>query len=108
MVRRPPIQTAFQNTERVIELIPRYGLGALAVAQLPCLLVRKREGIFDPSETPVVSKRHIAPLTTCVGERDQMCCEIAAIDGGDVSRIERTQILGVIPIEEVTSKAGEL
>ena len=108
VVHRLPIQTGTQKTERVIELIPCHGLSAPAVVQLSRLMLRKPESIFDPGETPAISERQIAPLTACVGECDQMRGQIAAVDRGDVLRIERTQVLCVVPIVEMTSKAGEI
>jgi hypothetical protein len=47
-------------------------------------------------------------LVTGVGERDQVAREIAAVDGRDVFRLQRAQILGGIPVEEVAAEALQL
>ncbi len=107
-VRWPSIHARLQKAERVVELIPRYSLSAPAVAQLLCLVACKREGIFDSGKTPGVRERQIAPLPARIGERDQMRGQIAAVDGGDVLRIERSQVPCAVPIVEMTAKAGEI
>ena len=42
-----------------------------------------------------------APLTACVGERDQVSSKVPTVNRGYVLRIERTQLTGIVPIEEV-------
>ena len=45
------------------------------------------------------------PLLAGVGDRDEMTSQIAAVDGGNISGLERLEIAGVIPIVEVAAKA---
>ena len=43
-------------------------------------------------------------LLAGIGEGDEMAREIAAVDGGNVLRIERPEVDGIVPIVEVAAE----
>ena len=99
--RRTPAASA---VERVVELVPGHGLGAPAVAQLVRRLAREVERVRDAGEALRGSWRADGPLPAGVGERDQVAGQVAAVDGGDIPRIERAQIAGVVPVVEMPAE----
>ncbi len=46
-----------------------------------------------------------APFLARIGDCEQVCSQIAAIDRGDILRFERSQIARVIPVVEVAAKS---
>ena len=60
-----------------------------------------------PARRCASRERLSRPFPARIGERDQMPGQIAAVDGGDISRIERAQIARVVPVVEMTAEARE-
>ena len=93
--------------EGVVELAPRYRLRSAPVVQAARVLTREVECVRDTGETPPIREGMTSPLPQCIGERDQVAGEIAAVDGGDVSGIERPEIARAVPVIEMAAEAIE-
>ena len=77
---------------------------AAVVRQLRQAFVEDRHRIEDTLEVALkVDCRRFRPFGTGCRHRHQMAGEIAAIDGGNVQRIERLQRRRVIPVEEMAA-----
>ncbi len=75
--------------ERVIELTPGHRLRPVPIAQAKRLFVREVDSVGDAGEARRVDDGAIPPFPADIGERDEVPGQVAAVDGGDVSRIER-------------------
>src|SRR5208282_1869489 len=80
-------------------------LGLAAVKQTGALGAGYVERVGDAAEALRNVEWTVAPLPARVGERDEMSCQIAAVDGGYVSRLQGSKISRVVPIQEVTAHA---
>ena len=99
------MQVSHEECEGVIDLTPGDGLGAATVTQGVDLFHHDVESVTDPLQTHC--RIEVVPIGACVGERDEMSCKIAAIDGRDILWIERTKIARAVPVVEMSSKAGK-
>ena len=93
--------------ERVVELAPGHGLRAAPVAQPVRRFAGEVERVGDPGQALRGRRRHDGPLPAGIGERDQVAGQVAAVDDGDVGRIERAQIARVVPVVEMAAKPRE-
>ncbi len=91
--------------ERVVELAQGHGLGLAAVAQAGGFRAGYVESVGDAVEASLRRNRTASPFPARVRQRDQVSGQIAAVDGGHVSRVERAQIARVVPIVEVSAEA---
>ncbi len=96
-----------EPVERLVELLPGHGLRAPVLGERPQRLAGERERVRDPGEPLRFQHRTLDPLATGPVERDQMTREIAAVHRGDVLRVERPQVLRVVPVVEVAAEALE-
>ena len=71
-------------------------------------LTRQLERIRDPSEALRRRRCQNGPLPAGVGQRDQVAGEVAAVDSGDIARIQRTQIPRVVPVVEMPAERARL
>ena len=60
-----------------------HGLGLAAVMQTGAFGAGNVECVGDAAEAPRNVEWTVAPLPARIGERDEMSCQIAAVDGGD-------------------------
>ena len=108
-VQPRPSHAGRERGERVVELVPRHGLGSSPVAQLVRRFTRESRARrrFRPDAARQV-ERQDGPLPAGVGQRDQVAGQVAAVDRGDIGRIERAQIARVVPIVEMAAEAREV
>ena len=82
-----------------------HGLGLAAVAQTGAFGAGDVERVGDAAEAPRHVEGTIPPLFAGIGERDQMSCQIAAVDSRYVSRLQGSKISRVVPVEEMSAHA---
>ena len=83
--KRGLLQSRRDRRERVVELMQGHGLGLAAVAQTGAFGAGNVERVGDAAEAPRRVEGTVAPFPARIGERDEMPCQIAAVDGGYVS-----------------------
>ena len=96
-----------ERGERVVELVPGHRLGASPVAQPVRRFTRQVERIGDAGQALRRRWRQDGPLPAGIGERDQVAGQVAAVDRGDILRIERAQIARVVPVVEMPAEPVE-
>jgi hypothetical protein len=64
-------------------------LRSATFAQPARLLAHELERVCDTGKTPLIRERVTGPIPARIGEGDEMPGQIAAVDGGDISGIER-------------------
>ncbi len=84
-----PSQVGRQHGERLVQLTPRHRLRSATFAQPARLLAHELERVCDTGKTPLIRERVTGPIPARIGEGDEMPGQIAAVDGGDISGIER-------------------
>ena len=67
------------------------------------LRVRVAEHLRSPPQDRTSCRGERDPFATRIGQRNEMAGKIAAVDRGDVARLERAQIECVVPVVEVTA-----
>ena len=82
-----------------------HGLGLAAVAQAGAFGASDVERVGDAAEAPRRLEGTVAPFPARIGERDEMPGQIAAVDGGYVSWLQRSKIARVVPVVEMTAHA---
>ncbi len=68
-------------------------------------LAQQEEIVLDALRPARVQRRPGRDLGTGIAERDQVACQIAAVHGRDVFRLQRAQILGAVPVVEMAAEA---
>ena len=91
--------------ERIVELTPASpsASGGRRAAR-PASSRARSSASAMPARRGAASRAAIAPLPAGVGERDQMAGQIAAVDRGDIARLERPQIARVVPVVEMAAE----
>src|SRR5439155_8148542 len=107
----PPLPGSLRNreekpldvVERRLELAPGDGPSAAAGARSRERLLRERKAVGDPFEGARIEGRSVQPFETGVLKGDQVPGEVPAVDGRDVTRLERREGARVVPVVEVTA-----
>ena len=102
-----PSQVGRQHGERLVQLAPRHRLRSPTFAQPARLFAHELERVCDTGKTALVGERLSRPFPARIGESDEVPGQISAIDGGDISGIERPQIPRVVPVVEMAAEARE-
>ena len=70
---------------------------------------QQAELVVQPVQESRVHDRIVRDrVAQAFAQRDQAAHEVAAVDRGDVERVQRVQVCGVVPVVEVTVIAGQL
>ena len=97
-----------EGDERGFVVEPPQGdaLRSTRFAQPSRLAPRQFERVGHATATLGVRQRQTAPRLAGVGQRDEVSGQIAAIDRGHILRVERMEILRIVPVEEMAAMAG--
>jgi hypothetical protein len=66
------------------------------------------QGVPDSLQDLWTEEGAIHELSARLSQGDQVACQIAAVDGRDVDRIQRPEVAGVVPVEEVAAESAQL
>ena len=103
--KRRLTQVRCDHVERLVELLQGNGLRLAAIAQTRALGAGHVERVGDAAEASRRVERPVPPVLARIGERDQVPGEIAAVDRGNVPRLQGTKVSRIVPVEQVTAQA---
>ena len=83
------------------------------MSALRATVIRKREQgiagelhrVLDAVDVGCVRNRDSDPLTARIGDSDEVCGQVAAVDRGNIRRFEGPQVARVIPVVEVAAES---
>src|SRR3990167_6335110 len=105
--RRPPSARIFFDTSKSalegIKVAPKRRGLVITERQMLNRVIQKLQHIGEPAPLLRPQGRSVCQLQAAFFERQQTYREIAAVDGGHISGIERLERPGVVPVKQMAA-----
>ena len=105
--RRGIVERGRHRLRGLAQMRLRHRLRAPRMLGLLLRLEKQLERVSDSLQDLRAEEGAMHELAARLRHGDQVPCEIAAVDGGDVGGIERPEVPGVVPVEEVAAEAPQ-
>ena len=103
-----PRQGGIERLQCPAQFVVRDRIGPQIVAQIPQRRPSETHTVPDAGEKLGIFPSRTHPTAAGIGKRDKVPSEIAAVDRRDVGRLERPEVLCVVPVVEMPAEPLQL
>src|SRR5579863_836500 len=101
-------QARYQEIDGTVQLLVSYGVNTRSVRDLVECFTQEVDRVLYPDKRARVNGRILNQVAATIGEHQQMPRQISAVHGGNIFRIQWTQIPCVVPVVEMAVKLFEI